>query len=58
MLTPEWRKSSHSTGEPCNCVEARRTGSRVEIRDSKDPSGPTLAISTAAWGDLIRRMVR
>lgn len=54
-LTTGWIKSSHSTGEPCNCVEARLVGDVVEVRDSKDPDGPVLNVGTLAWQALIDR---
>ena len=38
-----WRKSSHS-GQDTSCVELAHTGDAV--RDSKNPTGPTLAINT------------
>jgi hypothetical protein len=42
-----WVKSSYSsTG---NCVEVADQPGRVLIKDTKDPSGPTLSISVQAW---------
>lgn len=36
----QWQKSTFSnTGD---CVEMRRNDDRIEVRDSKDPEGPTL----------------
>ena len=45
----DWRTSSHS-GANGDCVEVARTGPGViAIRDSKDPSGSTLAFSPGHW---------
>ncbi|KRV48534.1 toxin-antitoxin system toxin subunit [Wenjunlia vitaminophila] len=48
-----WVKSSYSSGDEGECVEfapghALVTG-MVPVRDSKDPAGPALAFSAAAW---------
>jgi hypothetical protein len=44
-----WRKSSYSS-QSGNCVEAATnpTG-MVAVRDSKNPDGPKLLVSTAEW---------
>jgi hypothetical protein len=37
-----------------NCVEMRRHGDTVQVRDSRDPNGPVLSFSPAqfaAWLD-------
>ncbi|MCZ4097105.1 DUF397 domain-containing protein [Streptomyces sp. H39-C1] len=44
-----WRKSSHSTGEGGNCVEVAAHPAAVHVRDSKDPDGPALTFTPAAW---------
>ncbi|TDB89815.1 DUF397 domain-containing protein [Actinomadura sp. 7K534] len=44
-----WRKSSYSGHEGGNCVEVARLASLVGVRDSKDPDGPKLMFSPAAW---------
>lgn len=60
-MTPEpvsgrdtaWIKASRSTSG-ANCVEMRRHGDAVQVRDSKDPDGPVLSFSPAqfaAWLD-------
>lgn len=47
-ITNEWRKSSRSGGEGA-CVEVRRNGLLIEVRDSKDQAGPTLGFTEAEW---------
>ncbi|MFI1090982.1 DUF397 domain-containing protein [Streptomyces sp. NPDC020917] len=44
-----WFKSSYSSNEEPNCVEVASTPGTVHVRDSKDPDGPQLAFSPAAW---------
>jgi hypothetical protein len=45
-----WRKSSYSSGNGGNCVEvAGNLPGAVAVRDSKDPDGPKLMLSRAAW---------
>lgn len=43
-----WRKSSHSGGAE-TCVEVMELGSRIAVRDSKDPDGPVLVPGAEAW---------
>jgi len=48
QATPgDWRKSQRSGSD--GCLEWRRNGDTVEVRDSKDSSGPVLRFSTNAW---------
>ncbi len=48
-MDPIWRKSTRSTGEG-NCVElAHPTPLVIKIRDSKNPTGPTLTLPTPTW---------
>ncbi|MEU0543125.1 DUF397 domain-containing protein [Nocardia sp. NPDC005978] len=44
----EWFKSSHSQGVQ-ECVEVCHRADRVGVRDSKNPAGPELWFSGAAW---------
>jgi hypothetical protein len=45
-----WRKSSHSNGGEAACVEvADNLPGIVAVRDSKDPHGPELIFTSAAW---------
>jgi len=50
MTNPEktWRKSSY-TAPDNNCVELAVGDCETAIRDSKDPDGGSLAVSTCAW---------
>lgn len=50
-LAPDWRKSSRSSNQT-NCVEIRCD--LAAVRDSKDPSGGTLAVCS----DGVRALVR
>ena len=43
-----WRTSSYS-GNSGNCIEVAPAPDGVLVRDSKDPGGPTLAVTTAQW---------
>jgi hypothetical protein len=56
-MTPEtgrvrWRKSSRSGGTNGNCVELAHTLGAV--RDSKNPTGPTLAGDVAAMLAMVQ----
>ncbi|MEV0275443.1 DUF397 domain-containing protein [Streptomyces sp. NPDC050610] len=56
-VTPtEWVRSSHSGPEGGQCVEWAPSAvvhGVVPVRDSKDPCGPVLAVSPAAWAAFI-----
>lgn len=52
MLTTKWTKSSKS-GHNGACVEARLHDAGVEVRDSKDSSGPTLHTTVSEWASLM-----
>jgi hypothetical protein len=48
-----WIKATASNGGN-NCVEMRRNGLDIQVRDSKDPDGPVLNFTpaeVAAWVD-------
>ncbi|MFE7133789.1 DUF397 domain-containing protein [Streptomyces sp. NPDC057638] len=56
ISSERWVKSSYSGGGG-SCVEwaptyASATGT-VPVRDSKRPTGPTLAVSPRAWAGLV-----
>ncbi|MGC0421393.1 DUF397 domain-containing protein [Embleya sp. AB8] len=48
-----WVKSTHSSGEGGQCVETATTTEAVYVRDSKQPIGPVLAMSSDAWSRFI-----
>ena len=48
-----WFKSSYSGGEGNECAEARRTAQGLDVRDSKTPDGPHIAIDADAWRAFI-----
>ncbi|GAA3347230.1 hypothetical protein GCM10020358_61200 [Amorphoplanes nipponensis] len=48
---PGWHKSSRSSSG--NCVEIRKEGDRVLMRDSKDRLGPVLAFDLGAFRAFI-----
>lgn len=53
-----WRKGSRSSPNGDNCVETAPIKDEVAIRDSKDPDGGQLKVSTKAWRqftDTVRR---
>jgi hypothetical protein len=43
-----WHKSSRSNGQG-QCVEVARIDQAVAFRDSKDPAGPVLTLTSAEW---------
>ena len=50
LIRAVWRKSSYSSGNGGNCVEiAGNLLDVVVVRDSKDPDGPVLTLTSAQW---------
>ena len=43
----EWRRASGCVGG--DCVEVRETNGRVEVRDSKNPTGDVLTFAPDVW---------
>ncbi|GHF85764.1 DUF397 domain-containing protein [Streptomyces thermodiastaticus] len=50
---PQWIKSSYSTDEGPDCVEVGHVSDAVLIRDSKNPTGPRLTLTPAAWAAFL-----
>lgn len=51
-LDRPWFKSSRSSSN-ANCVEVRFVDGAVDVRDTKDRTGPVLAFSGATWTSFI-----
>ncbi|MFE7541470.1 DUF397 domain-containing protein [Streptomyces platensis] len=48
-----WFKSSYSSDEGGDCLEVSACPSAIHIRDSKNPDGPILTLSAAAWSAFL-----
>jgi hypothetical protein len=48
-----WFKSTYSSGEGGACVEVASDQGTMRIRDSKQRSGPQLAVTHGAWTEFI-----
>jgi hypothetical protein len=58
-LSRDWIKSSYSDPNGGNCVEARQPAADVvQVRDSKDPDGPMLTVSSQRWRNFLSGAVR
>jgi len=55
LTRAQWKKSSYS-GNSGNCVEVADLGQAVAVRDSKEPEGPVLVMSSEEWLLTIRRI--
>lgn len=51
-LDETWRKSSRSNNNGA-CVEVRRIADAVQIRDTKDRTGPMLSFPAHAWHGFV-----
>jgi hypothetical protein len=52
LSTATWRKSIRSSGGGSNCVEVAHLPGLIAIRDSKNPAGPALIITSTAFREL------
>ncbi|MFH8472885.1 DUF397 domain-containing protein [Streptomyces sp. NPDC018000] len=48
-----WFKSSHSGGSGTECVEVADLRPMIGVRDSKQPTGPRIAVQRPAWAGFI-----
>lgn len=54
-----WRKSTRSGTSGGNCVEvADNVPGVVGVRDSKNPTGPTLTFTTSTWRAFVTQLTR
>ncbi|RDG34610.1 DUF397 domain-containing protein [Streptomyces corynorhini] len=54
LSNAHWRKSSYSNTNGGSCVEITEDfPGVVPVRDTKNPTGPTLTLPTAAWATFI-----
>ncbi|MEU1022377.1 DUF397 domain-containing protein [Streptomyces sp. NPDC005904] len=53
----DWLKSSYSNDSGGACVEIapcpHAPGATTHVRDSKNPAGPSLAVSAGAWAAFV-----
>ncbi|GAA0224671.1 DUF397 domain-containing protein [Actinomadura nitritigenes] len=53
----QWRKSSYTGGVNDNqCVELGRLSSGIGVRDSKNPDGGHLTLTSAQFTDVINQI--
>ena len=53
-VNPSWRKSSYSTGNGGQCVEAGHVPGTVLVRDTTEHgTGPVLRVTPADWTRLV-----
>ncbi|RCG20737.1 DUF397 domain-containing protein [Streptomyces diacarni] len=52
-----WIKSSYSSNDGPDCVEVAAAPGRVHVRDSKDVTGPALAVAPDAWSAFVTHAV-
>jgi len=56
-MNVQWRKSTHSSGvNDVHCVELGQLSSGIGVRDSKNPDGGHLTLTTAEFTDLIKQL--
>lgn len=59
LTSASWRKSTYSGGDGGECIEvADGVTGLVPVRDSKDPHGPALAFTPAAWTAFVAATAR
>lgn len=51
--TGHWRKARRSMAGGNNCVEVKIDRDTVHVRDSKNPTGPSLTLSVGQWASLL-----
>lgn len=49
----DWFKSSYSSGSSGDCIEVAAAPTTVHVRDSKNTTGPQLALSPTTWSEFV-----
>ena len=49
----DWIMSSRSTGNGGSCVEARRRGGQIEVRNSKRPDENSVLFTVEEWDSFL-----
>lgn len=49
----EWIKSSYSSDDGPSCVEVATAPEHILVRDSKNPTGPRLALAPITWAAFL-----
>ncbi|MFI0903447.1 DUF397 domain-containing protein [Streptomyces sioyaensis] len=49
----DWQKSSYSGSAGGDCLEVATCPHAIHIRDSKNPTGPSLTLSATAWAAFL-----
>lgn len=52
-MDTEWIMSSRSTGNGGSCVQARRHGAAIEVRNSKQPDAGTVRFTVEEWDSFL-----
>ncbi|RAY13586.1 DUF397 domain-containing protein [Actinomadura craniellae] len=55
-IAANWHKSTHSGTNGGNCVEVADLPGTIAVRDSKDPHGPHLTLTPAAFSALVHQI--
>ena len=53
MISQEWKKSARSGTNGGSCVEVRRRDEEIQVRDSKNPTGPILQFTREEWSAFV-----
>ncbi|MFH8770277.1 DUF397 domain-containing protein [Streptomyces sp. NPDC017958] len=49
----DWRKSTYSGDDSGDCIEVATSPSAIHVRDSKNTTGPQLALTPASWTEFL-----
>jgi hypothetical protein len=53
-----WLKSSYSSAQGDDCVEVAVTEQAVHVRDSKDVTRPSFAVTNGGWTRFLQYVAR